>query len=191
MTLRPGSAALVMLLAILTAVGPLSTDMYLASLPAIGRAFATDAGQVQLTLSVFLVGFALGQIIYGPVADLYGRKPVLLAGLTLFVAASFFCMVATSIGALVAAPGEAPVRLEAGTALERLARAPHLVCHAGYLVDRLALVAEAPRALAAQAREQRHLDLAELFAFAAPAVVTSATPVPPRTRVASSACTGS
>jgi DHA1 family bicyclomycin/chloramphenicol resistance-like MFS transporter len=103
MTLKPGSAALVMLLAILTAMGPLSTDMYLPSLPAIGRAFATDAGQVQLTLSVFLVGFALGQIVYGPVADLYGRKPVLLAGLILFVAASFGCMVATSIGALVAA----------------------------------------------------------------------------------------
>ena len=103
MTLKPGSAALVLLLAILTAMGPLSTDMYLPSLPAIGRAFATDAGQVQLTLSVFLVGFALGQIVYGPVADLYGRKPVLLAGLILFVAASFGCMVATSIGALVAA----------------------------------------------------------------------------------------
>jgi DHA1 family bicyclomycin/chloramphenicol resistance-like MFS transporter len=103
MTLKPGSAALVMLLAILTAMGPLSTDMYLPSLPAIAAAFATDAGQVQLTLSVFLVGFALGQIVYGPVADLYGRKPVLLAGLILFVAASFGCMVATSIGALVAA----------------------------------------------------------------------------------------
>ena len=103
MTLKPGSAALVLLLAILTAMGPLSTDMYLPPLPAIAAAFATDAGQVQLTLSVFLVGFALGQIVYGPVADLYGRKPVLLAGLILFVAASFGCMVATSIGALVAA----------------------------------------------------------------------------------------
>jgi ATP-dependent DNA helicase DinG len=80
------------------------------------------------------------------------------------------------VGALVAGPGEAAVRLEAGAALERLQGAQHLVCHAGYLVDRLALVAEAPRGLAARAREQRHLDLAELFAFAAPAVVATPTP---------------
>jgi DHA1 family bicyclomycin/chloramphenicol resistance-like MFS transporter len=103
MTLKPGSAALILVLALLTAMGPLSTDMYLPSLPAIASAFATDAGNVQLTLSVFLVGFALGQIVYGPVADQYGRKPVLLAGLILFVAASFGCMVATSVGALIAA----------------------------------------------------------------------------------------
>lgn len=103
MTLKPGSGALILLLALLTAVGTLSTDMYLPSLPAIAAAFATDAGQVQLTLSVFLVGFALGQIVYGPIADIYGRKPVLLSGLTLFVAASFVCMAATSIGALIAA----------------------------------------------------------------------------------------
>jgi MFS transporter, DHA1 family, multidrug resistance protein len=92
-----------MVLALLTSMGPLSTDMYLPSLPAIATAFSTDAGQVQLTLSVFLVGFALGQIVYGPVADQYGRKPVLLGGLILFVAASFGCMVATSIGWLIAA----------------------------------------------------------------------------------------
>lgn len=103
MTFRPGSGALIVVLALLTSMGPLSTDMYLPSLPAIASAFATDAGQVQLTLSVFLVGFAFGQIIYGPVADRYGRKPVLLAGLILFVAASFGCMLATSIGALIVA----------------------------------------------------------------------------------------
>jgi MFS transporter, DHA1 family, multidrug resistance protein len=103
MTLKPGSGALILVLALLTAMGPLSTDMYLPSLPAIAGAFATDAGQVQLTLSVFLVGFAFGQIVYGPVADLYGRKPVLLAGLIVFVAASFGCMAATSIGALIGA----------------------------------------------------------------------------------------
>ena len=103
MTLKPGSGALILLLALLTAVGPLSTDMYLPSLPAISTAFATDAGEVQLTLSVFLVGFALGQIIYGPVADQYGRKPVLLAGLSVFTAASLGCMAAASIGALIGA----------------------------------------------------------------------------------------
>jgi MFS transporter, DHA1 family, multidrug resistance protein len=102
MKLKPGSAALILVLALLTSMGPLATDMYLPSLPAIASAFATDAGEVQLTLSVFLVGFALGQIVYGPVADHYGRKPVLLAGLILFVAASFACMAATSIATLIA-----------------------------------------------------------------------------------------
>jgi ATP-dependent DNA helicase DinG len=80
------------------------------------------------------------------------------------------------VGALVAGPGQAAVWLEARAALERLQDTPHLVCHAGYLVDRLALVAEAPRSLTGRAREQRHLDLAELFAFAAPAVVATPTP---------------
>ena len=80
------------------------------------------------------------------------------------------------VGALVAEPEHPAVRLEAKAALERLQRAPHLVCHAGYLVDRLALVADAPRGVAGRAREQRHLDLAELFAFAAPAVVATPTP---------------
>lgn len=103
MKLKPGSAALILVLALLTSMGPLATDMYLPSLPAIASAFATDAGEVQLTLSVFLVGFALGQIVYGPVADHYGRKPVLLAGLILFVAASFACLAATSIATLIAA----------------------------------------------------------------------------------------
>ncbi|MFW6077786.1 MAG: hypothetical protein ACOC71_08525, partial [Hyphomicrobiales bacterium] len=80
------------------------------------------------------------------------------------------------VGALVAEPGGAAVWLEAQAALRRLAAAPHLVCHAGYLVDRLALVAEAARDVSGRAREQRHLDLAELFAFAAPAVVATPTP---------------
>lgn len=103
MTLKPGSAALTVVLALMTAMGPLSTDMYLPSLPAIASAFATDAGEVQLTLSLFLIGFAVGQIVYGPLADRYGRKPVLVAGLGLFVAASFACMAAVSIAALIAA----------------------------------------------------------------------------------------
>jgi DHA1 family bicyclomycin/chloramphenicol resistance-like MFS transporter len=84
-------------------MGPLSTDMYLPSLPAIARNFASDAGDVQLTLSVFLLGFAVGQIAYGPLSDHYGRKPVLLAGLGLFIAASFVCMAALSVEALIAA----------------------------------------------------------------------------------------
>ena len=77
--------------------------MYLPSLPWIARDFGTTDADAQLTLSVFLIGFAAGQIFYGPVSDSYGRKPVLIAGLTLFTAATVLCWFAPSIEALVAA----------------------------------------------------------------------------------------
>jgi ATP-dependent DNA helicase DinG len=92
------------------------------------------------------------------------------------VAAGYPVAVLDGIGALVAEPGRAPVRLQAGATLARLQATAHLVCHAGYLIDRLAFVAEAPRDASDRARQQRHLDLAELFAFAAPAVVATPTP---------------
>ena len=101
--LRPGTFGLTALLAALAAVGPLSTDMYLPSLPDIAREFHATTPQVQLTLSAFLIGFAVGQIVYGPVSDRYGRKPVLLAAVGLFCAASLACAVSTSIEMLIAA----------------------------------------------------------------------------------------
>ncbi len=103
MHLRPDTLALTALLAFLTALGPLATDMYLPSLPSIARLLDTDTAGAQLTLSAFLVGFAAGQIVYGPVADRYGRKPALLAGLVLFVLASMACGIAGSIEQLTAA----------------------------------------------------------------------------------------
>ena len=63
--LRPGSFAMTLLLAMLTGIGPLSVDMYLASLPDIGRLLDAPPAQVQLTISVYLVGFAIGQMFYG------------------------------------------------------------------------------------------------------------------------------
>lgn len=101
--LKPGSFALTALLGLLIALGPLSTDMYLPSLPAIGRALGADTPAVQATLSFFLLGFALGQLVYGPVADRRGRKPVLIAGLLVYVAASALCAAAWSIETLMAA----------------------------------------------------------------------------------------
>ena len=91
------------LLALLTAFGPVATDMYVPSMPDIGRLLAADASTVQLTLSAYLVGFAVGQIIYGPISDNYGRKPVLLTALALFCAASLACAAAPNIEALIAA----------------------------------------------------------------------------------------
>lgn len=103
MRLRPDTLAMTAVLALLTALGPLATDMYLPSLPAIAREFATTAAAVQTTLSAFLFGFAAGQLVYGPLSDKHGRKPVLLAGLALFMVATAACALAPSVEALIAA----------------------------------------------------------------------------------------
>lgn len=91
MMLRPDTFALTVVLGLLTAVGPLSVDMYLPSLPEIGRKLTASPAQVQLTISFYLVGFAVGQIVYGPLSDRHGRKPILLAALGLFSAAGLAC----------------------------------------------------------------------------------------------------
>lgn len=91
------------LLALFTAFGPVATDMYVPSMPDIGRLLGADTSAVQLTLSAYLVGFACGQIIYGPISDHYGRKPVLLIALALFCIASLACAAAPNIEVLIAA----------------------------------------------------------------------------------------
>jgi DHA1 family bicyclomycin/chloramphenicol resistance-like MFS transporter len=101
--LRPGTFALTALLAALTAVGPLSTDMYLPSLPTIADQLHASTAQAELTISSYLVGFAVGQLIYGPFSDRYGRKPVLLAALLLYSAASFISAFSPTIEMLIAA----------------------------------------------------------------------------------------
>ena len=101
--LRPGTFALTALLAALTAVGPLTTDMYLPSLPDIARQLGASSAQVQLTISAYLIGFAAGQIIYGPVSDRHGRKPVLIGAIALYCAASLACALSTSIEMLIVA----------------------------------------------------------------------------------------
>jgi len=95
--------SLTALLALLTAFGAISTDMYVPSMPDIGRQLGADASIVQLTLSSYLAGFAIGQIIYGPISDRFGRKPTLLVALAIFCAASFACAVASTIEMLIIA----------------------------------------------------------------------------------------
>ena len=101
--LRPNTFALTALLAGLSAIGPLTTDMYLPSLPDIAHALGASTAQVQFTVSAYLIGFAVGQVIYGPVSDRHGRKPVLLVAMGLYCAASLACALATSIHMLIAA----------------------------------------------------------------------------------------
>ncbi|MFC5508005.1 multidrug effflux MFS transporter [Bosea massiliensis] len=103
MTLRPDTLAMTAVLAMLTALGPLSTDFYLPSLPDIVRVMETDVAGAQATLSAFLFGFAGGQILWGPLSDRLGRRPVLLTGLALFTLATLACALAPSIEALTVA----------------------------------------------------------------------------------------
>src|SRR5258708_3373316 len=100
--LRPGTFGLTLLLSLLTGLGPLTMDMYLPSLPAIGQALDASTVQVQLTISSYLIGFAAGQIVYGPMSDRYGRRPIILAALVLYGAATIVCAMAQSIEILIA-----------------------------------------------------------------------------------------
>jgi DHA1 family bicyclomycin/chloramphenicol resistance-like MFS transporter len=92
---------LVIILGMIVAIGPLSIDMYLPGLPAIQTGFNATAAEVQLTLSAFLVGYSLGQLIYGPLSDRFGRKPVLLSGISLFTLSSLLCAVSVNIESLI------------------------------------------------------------------------------------------
>jgi MFS transporter, DHA1 family, multidrug resistance protein len=100
---RPNPTALTALLALLTGIAPMSVDMYLAALPDIARNLIASDAQVQLTLSFYLVGFAIGQVIWGPISDRHGRRPILLTAISVFIAASIVCTIAPSITVLIAA----------------------------------------------------------------------------------------
>ena len=90
----------IVILGALTAFGPLAIDMYLPAFPTLAAAFRTEIGQVQTTLAAFFLAFALGQAVWGPLADSFGRRLPLMVGLVLFVAASIVCTMAPSIEAL-------------------------------------------------------------------------------------------
>lgn len=93
---------LTFMLGSLTALGPLSIDMYLPSFQAIARDLTASPAQVQLTLAVFFVALGIGQAFYGPLSDRFGRRRPLCFGLALYVLASAGCALARSIEALVA-----------------------------------------------------------------------------------------
>lgn len=91
----------VLILSALVAFAPMSIDMYLPALPTLERFFAADTASVQHTLASFFLGLTVGQILYGPIADKYGRKPPLYFGLSLYVVASAACALAPTIGSLI------------------------------------------------------------------------------------------
>lgn len=94
---------LLLILGGLSAFGPLAIDLYLPAFPAMARSFATDTEHIQLSLAVYFVGLALGQIFYGPIADRFGRRKPLLFGIGLFSTASLACMLAPTLEWLLVA----------------------------------------------------------------------------------------
>lgn len=94
---------LIVLLAALVAFGPLSIDMYLPSLPLIASDLQATQADIQLTISAFLVGLFIGMLFYGPLSDKFGRRKLLLGGITLYLVASIGCFLATSAEGLILA----------------------------------------------------------------------------------------
>lgn len=100
---QPYRFSWIVLLGALTALGPLSIDMYLSALPSMAKEFGVTTVDVATTLPAYFCGLALGQLIYGPVSDRFGRKPPLYFGLVLFFIASLACMFATKLEFLLIA----------------------------------------------------------------------------------------
>jgi len=88
---------------LITAIAPLATDMYVPAFPLVGRDLSASATQVQLTLTTFFAGMALGQLVGGPVSDRVGRRRPLLASLAVLAAASVLCAFSPTIAVMMAA----------------------------------------------------------------------------------------
>ena len=95
MTWHP--ALIIAFLTGLIATGHITTNIYSPSLPAMVDFFGTDIGSVQMTISIYMAAFAVGQLIYGPLSDRFGRRPVLLGGLTIFVLTTVLMIVLPSM----------------------------------------------------------------------------------------------
>lgn len=99
----PSHRRYALVLGALAAMGPFSVDMYLPAFPALAATLQASPGAVQATLAVYFLGMAAGQVLYGPLADRFGRRGPLFAGLGLFTVASAACALAPDIGALTGA----------------------------------------------------------------------------------------
>ena len=94
-------AGSMLLLAMLTAAAPISVDIYLPGMPAMARDLGAGQAGIQASLSVFLFGLALGQLMHGPLSDALGRKPVLVVGFAIYLLSSVLCALAASAEVLL------------------------------------------------------------------------------------------
>ena len=101
MTFVPRSAGYVALLVALGSFGSLTMSIYTPVMPSVGADLGAGSDSVKLTLTTYMLGFAIGQLFYGPLSDRYGRRPVLLVGVSFFIATTFACSLAPSIGSLI------------------------------------------------------------------------------------------
>src|SRR5207249_9914097 len=97
------SRVMLLMLVLMTGVAPISLYMLVPALPVLATTFGGDISIAQMTVSLYMVGIACSQLIMGPLSDKFGRRPVLLAGLTLMVAASVGCSFAETLPQLIAA----------------------------------------------------------------------------------------
>lgn len=112
-------ARLALLLGSLSAFGALTIDMYLPAMPSMAQQLHTSAPLVQMTLTAFVVGLALFQVIVGPLSDAWGRRRPLLAGMALYLAGSLWCALAPTVGYLIAGRILQSLGAAAGTVLAR------------------------------------------------------------------------
>ncbi len=101
MNLTPRSPAYIALLVALGSFGPLTMSIYTPVMPSVGHELLATPENVKLTLTTYMLGFAVGQLFYGPLSDRFGRRPILLCGLLFFTITSFACSFAPSIGGLI------------------------------------------------------------------------------------------
>jgi DHA1 family bicyclomycin/chloramphenicol resistance-like MFS transporter len=100
-TIVPRSVAYVALLVALGSFGPLTMSIYTPVMPSVGVSFGASSDSVKLTLTTYMLGFAVGQLFYGPLSDRYGRRPILIFGVLFFTLATFACSLAPSIAGLI------------------------------------------------------------------------------------------
>ena len=100
---QPTALIVTILLTMLVGMGAISTDIYLPSLPSITEEFSSDIASVQLTLSIFMIAFAVSQLVYGPISDRFGRRPALIGGMAIYLIASLACAMAGSVETLIVA----------------------------------------------------------------------------------------
>jgi DHA1 family bicyclomycin/chloramphenicol resistance-like MFS transporter len=115
----PSDRLLIVLLAVITAAGPVAMNIYLPALPGVQAHFGTTVAQMNTTVSLALTAFAVGILVYGPLSDRYGRRPVILAGLSIFAAGNLLCLFAPSFEVLLAGRVVQALGTSAGVVVSR------------------------------------------------------------------------